>query len=276
MKRLLDKSIWEVPTAVVDFETTGLSADGGDRIVEVAIVLGRGPADPNPTRFSQLINPGIPMPTRAQRIHGISDEMVATAPTFGESLTDFRELLTGAVFVAHNARFDLNFLEKESARAGTPTPAYDDVIDTLALARSVFGFPQCGLGALASRMQQPLHAHHRALADATATYGIYRKMLSCVDPNQAMTVRDLHTHMDNMSRGGKERIAMKTFFKRAASKKLTVEIDYTKVSGDGGLKTTRKITVNALRPPHVQAWCHLRQQDRKFRLERIQRADFPN
>ncbi|MAY80026.1 MAG: hypothetical protein CL930_04490 [Deltaproteobacteria bacterium] len=276
MSHLLERNIWDVPTAVVDFETTGLSADGGDRIVEVAIVRGSGPNDSNPSIYSQLINPGMSMPTRAQRIHGISDVMVAQSPTFSDCFAEFKPLLDGAIFVAHNAPFDLRFLKRECSRASLPAPSLDSVVDTLTLARSVFGFPQCGLSSLADRMQEPLTAHHRALADATATYGIYRRMLESIDPYQQMTVRDLHAHMDDMARGGKDRIAMKSFFKQAALKKLTVEIDYTKVNGNGGLKTTRKITVNALRPPHVQAWCHLRQQDRKFKLERIQRADFPN
>lgn len=276
MTAFLDTNIWNVPTAVVDFETTGLSAAGGDRVVEVAIVRAEGASDQTPTTYSQLINPQMVMPPRAQRIHGISDAMVGNSPTFGEKFREFSDLLDGAIFVAHNAGFDLEFLKRECHRAGLEPPNYCEVIDTLALARTVFGFPQCGLGALAQRMQQPLHSHHRALADATATFGIYRQMLESIDPDHVMTVRDIVSHVDDLRRGGKHRIAMKSLFKQAALKKLTVEIDYTKVGGEGGLKTTRQITVNALRPPHVQAWCHLRQQDRKFRLERIQRATLTN
>jgi DNA polymerase-3 subunit epsilon len=276
MTALLDTNIWDVPTAVVDFETTGLSAAGGDRVVEIAIVRANGARDSNPETYTALINPGMAMPPRAQRVHGISDSMVSESASFGETIDHFRGLLDGAIFVAHNARFDVTFLHSECDQAGVSPPEYGQVVDTLGLARTVFGFPKCGLSALAERMQQPLHSHHRALADATATFGIYQQMLESIDPDHALTVRDLASHIDSMRRGGKDRIAMKSFFKQAALKKLTVEIDYTKVAGEGGLTTTRQITVNALRPPHVQAWCHLRQQERKFRLERIQRATLPN
>ena len=276
MTAFLDSNIWDVPTAVVDFETTGLSAAGGDRVVEVAIVRASGASDSSPQTYTQLIKPGMNMPPRAQRIHGISDSMLSDSPTFGEQFREFHKFVDGAIFVAHNARFDLEFLKRECHRAGLVPPRYGEVIDTLALARTVFGFPQCGLGALAQRMQQPLDSHHRALDDATATFGIYQQMLESIDPDRSMTVRDLVSHVNNLRRGGKGRVAMKSLFKKAALKNLTVEIDYTKVGGEGGLKTTRQITVNALRPPHVQAWCHLRQQDRKFRLERIQRATLTN
>ena len=120
MSKLLERSIWDVPTAVVDFETTGLSSDGGDRIVEVAIVRGSGPNDSKPTLYSQLVNPGMSMPTRAQRIHGISDMMVAQSPTFSDCYAEFKPLLEGAIFVAHNAPFDIGFVNHELELAGLP------------------------------------------------------------------------------------------------------------------------------------------------------------
>ncbi len=273
MSLLASQPIWNAPTAILDFETTGLSSAAGDRVVEVAVLRLEGLDDPSPRRFASLINPGITMPARAWQIHGIDDGMLQGAPLFPQVEQEIRDLVNGAVFVAHNAGFDLGFLNRECGRMELEPPTIEQVVDTLPMARQRFGFPQCGLGALASRMCVPLTNHHRAMADVEATLGIYRAMLEEIDPHRTMSVERLIAHVEGMRRGGIERKQMKTRISQAAKAGHRIEIDYTHVAGPGALTTRREITVQSFRPPLVDAWCHLRDEPRVFRLDRIQRAE---
>jgi len=273
MSTLGSRCVWEAPTAILDFETTGLSSAAGDRVAEVAIIRTEGLDDPDPLRWSSLINPGIAMPTRAWQIHGIDDDMLRAAPPFARVADQILEMVNGAVFVAHNAGFDLGFLERECERVDLAPPHIEHSVDTLPMARQRFGFPQCGLGALATRMEIPLNNAHRAMADADATLGIYRAMLQEIDPGRAMTVERLIAHIDGMHRSGAERGQLKSRISQAAHTGNRIEIDYTHVAGPGALTTRRQITVKSFRPPLVDAWCHLRDEPRIFRLDRIQRVE---
>jgi len=102
--------------AVVDVETTGTSVEA-DEIVSLAVV--RLDADGvELDRFASLVRPAGPIPREATAVHGIDDHTVAGASTFAELAPDLYALLDGAVFVAHNADFDLPLLEHAFARAG--------------------------------------------------------------------------------------------------------------------------------------------------------------
>jgi len=105
--------------AFVDLETTGTFA-GGDRITEIGIVRVQrdGDAAPRVTEWASLVDPGVPIPPAIQVLTGITDAMVACAPSFDQVARDVAELLAGCVFVAHNARFDYGFLKHAFARIG--------------------------------------------------------------------------------------------------------------------------------------------------------------
>src|SRR5262245_66033099 len=108
--------------AFVDLETTGTRA-AVDRITEVGIV--RVDADaaggaPRVYEWSSLVDPQMPIPPVIQALTGITDAMVAGAPTFSSVASEIAERLADCVFVAHNARFDHGFLKQEFARAGRP------------------------------------------------------------------------------------------------------------------------------------------------------------
>ena len=264
---------WTQPIAVVDLETTGLRHADGERIIEVAIVRLDGLHDTNPVRYSQLINPSIPIPTSSTRIHGIDDSMVSGQPAFADVADEITQLLSGAVFVAHNAPFDRGFLQAEFDRVDQTLPEPIAIIDTLRVARTLFAFPSCALGSLATRMQLNLVDHHRALADADATTDALRRMLSEIDPAQMRSIDGFLDYMRRMKKGGTERASIKSQLCDAAEHNGTLEIAYTDVQGPGALITRRRITVDRVRAHNVEAWCHLRSERRVFRLERIQRVD---
>jgi len=163
--------------AFVDLETTGTSAPG-DRITEIGIVrVDDDGANVRVTEWSSLVDPEVPIPPAIQALTGITDAMVASAPSFPSVANDVRALLDGCVFVAHNARFDYGFLKNAFARLERSFSAR--VLCTVRLSRRLF--PEAdghGLDALIARHAIPVTERHRALGDARAIWsfveGLYR------------------------------------------------------------------------------------------------------
>lgn len=169
----------EVPApvayAVFDCETTGTAPDR-DEIVSLAVL--RLDADGVETRrLARLVRPSGPIPAEATAIHGISDGDVASAPRFEEIAPTLLELLAGAVFVAHNADFDLPMLQGAFARVGIRyRPA--GVACTLAAYRLVDPFAENHrLESLCRRRGILLDDAHEALGDAVAAAGLLRVLL---------------------------------------------------------------------------------------------------
>lgn len=162
----------DAPVLAVDTETTGMSPADGHRVCEVAWVriergaLGEG--------WSSLVHPGRPIPPDAARVHGIRDDMVADAPTPGRLASAFREALGDHALVFHNAPFDLPFLAALMADGGA-APLANPIIDTLGLARGLFGNSggSNSLGPLSARLGLPAETAHRALGDARMTARLF-------------------------------------------------------------------------------------------------------
>ncbi|TMG82781.1 MAG: ethanolamine utilization protein [Betaproteobacteria bacterium] len=148
--------------AFVDLETTGMAA-GADRVTEVGIV--RIDEGAQVSEWSSLVNPECSIPAAIQALTGISNAMVAAAPTFRQIADDVAAQVQGAVFVAHNARFDYGFLKHEFARLGRSFTA--KVLCTVKLSRRLY--PETGphnLDALIARHSLAAADRHRALGDA--------------------------------------------------------------------------------------------------------------
>lgn len=155
----------------VDTETTGFDVSRGDEIVEVACVpITDGTIDGE--GWSSLVRPARPIPADASRIHGISDAMVAGAPTPAAVAVELRRACGEAPLVFHNAPFDLPFLVA-LLRAGGQPPLYNPVIDTLGLARGLQSTGENSLAALARRMNLPPETAHRAAGDARTTARLF-------------------------------------------------------------------------------------------------------
>lgn len=146
---------------VIDLETTGGNATQ-DRITEIAAV--RVENGQTVERWSTLVNPGIRIPPFIQSLTGISDAMVRDAPTFEEVAPKLLELTEGAVFVAHNVRFDHGFVQNELARLELPFKV--KTLCTVRLSRKLY--PQYkghGLDAILQRHGLQTAARHRAMGD---------------------------------------------------------------------------------------------------------------
>ena len=126
---------------LIDVETTGANPVR-DRVTEIAVLrVERGEVV---ERWESLVNPECPIPSLIQRLIGITDAMVAGAPTFADIADQVRARLDGAVFVAHNARFDYGFIRSEFARMEQSFDA--PVLCTVKLSRALYpdAFPTRG------------------------------------------------------------------------------------------------------------------------------------
>src|ERR1700730_18455845 len=114
---------------VLDTETTGLDPTNGHRIVEIGCVELLN-AIPTGETFHAFIDPGRDMPAEAFRVHGVSAQYPAGKAVFANIAADFLKFAGGAKIVAHNAEFDMRFLNAELALLGIPPIASDRLIDT--------------------------------------------------------------------------------------------------------------------------------------------------
>lgn len=160
-----------IPLVFVDLETTGATA-ATDRITEIGIVE---VSAEGVSEWSSLVNPGVPISSFIERLTGISDAMVAGAPTFAALAEEVLARLQGRLFVAHNARFDYGFLRSEFKRAGYDFRA--TVLCTVKLSRKLF--PQHfkhSLDTLIERYGLSAAGRHRALADAQLIHQFWQRI----------------------------------------------------------------------------------------------------
>ena len=161
---------------VLDTETTGLSAEGGDRIIEIGCVelLGRKLTGNN---LHFYLNPERDSHEDALKVHGISNEFLRDKPKFAEVADDILRYLEGAEIIIHNAAFDIGFLNKELERLGKPAfvSFVGQVTDTLAMAKQLFPGKRNSLDALCDRLgvDNSGRTLHGALLDAELLADVY-------------------------------------------------------------------------------------------------------
>lgn len=164
---------------VLDTETTGLSADMGDRVIEIGCVelLNRKLTG---SHLHFYINPERNSDEGALRVHGIADEFLRDKPKFAAIAQPLLEYLRGAELVIHNAPFDLGFLNKEFERLGMGKVKQHvaGVIDTLAMAKELFPGKRNSLDALCGRLEVDNSGRtlHGALLDAELLADVYINM----------------------------------------------------------------------------------------------------
>ena len=145
---------------------------------------------PTVEEFATLINPGMPMHPDVIAIHGITNEMVASAPSFSDVLPKLLSLLDDCVIVAHNADFDVSFLKSEFAQCGMHFPPYP-VVDTLKLARKSGKFVKNNLGCIAADLGISSQGWHRAMADTKMAEQIFYYFLTILSKQGVSTLEQL-------------------------------------------------------------------------------------
>jgi DNA polymerase-3 subunit epsilon len=163
---------------VLDTETTGLDPSGGDRVVEIGCVELVNHI-PSGRKFHRYVNPQRAMSIDAARVHGLDDAFLRDKPIFAAVATELADFLSDAVLIAHNAEFDLAFLNAEFARAGHPPIGANRVIDTLMLARRKHPLGPNSLDGLMSRyaIDASKRVLHGALLDAELLSEVYVELI---------------------------------------------------------------------------------------------------
>lgn len=251
--------------AFLDLETTGLSPWFGDRVCEVGIVVTEGRRIKG--AYQTFVNPEQPLSPGAASVSGLSDADLQSAPIFAEVANDVEEQLRDAVVVCHNAKFDLQFLDSEYHRLEREIQI-PNLIDTLLLARQYFDLPSYGLHALEQAFHVSTASGRGAQADALSTRGVFFAMME--------SLRELNKPLDdyigiyNSPAWPNEGIQLPTELGEAIYSGKRIFIRYVDKNGE---QTERWITpkqVTGLADYiYLQAYCHLRQAERSFRLDRI-------
>ncbi|MFP5309378.1 MAG: DEDD exonuclease domain-containing protein [Actinomycetes bacterium] len=185
----LGRSLYDTTFVVLDLETTGLRA-GEDRITEVgAVKVRRGEVL---GELHTLVHPGRGIPPAITAVTGITDAMVAGAPPIEAVLPTLLEFLRDTALVAHNARFDVGFLDAELTRRGYGRLT-NPVVDTARLARRVLRdeVRDCRLSTLARHLRARTSPEHRALLDARATVDVLHGLLERAGSLGAVTLEDV-------------------------------------------------------------------------------------
>lgn len=299
----IDTAISEEPIESLEFvafdiETTGLSAQT-DRIVEIGALRFRADGT-ELDRFDFLVHPGRPIPAQVTRIHGITDKMVRGAPAESEVLPEFVSFLGDVrrtVLMAHNASFDVGFLETALARAGYGQPEHD-VLDTVRFARRrARGLPGYSLASLVRTFGIANSTDHRGLADAAALKELFGILMAM--PPRLMETKELLRHLSPEHRFGAPRRSAgrsprRRFSGRPARQSMTLAVDDSqwndvlseaiqrgtrvRLRYDGGSApgTTRLVRpieiISGTSSPVLVAICERDQIRKNFRLDRVREA----
>jgi DNA polymerase-3 subunit epsilon len=263
----------QIPLAFVDVETTGASANWGDRVIEIGVVRMEGGR--KVAEYQQLLDPGRRIGPGIVALTGISQQMVDGQPTFADQFSRLMEMLSGAIVLGHNVRFDLSFLAAEFGRCGkviSDELGRAPVLDTVRIARRRFGRGGNGLQVLSRRLGIEPVAAHRALADAQTTALVFDRLMEPVG-GLGVSLVDAITQqggpMGVVPASPREN-PLPLELQEALEQKSAVMMEYV----DAREQRTHRI----IEPLEIRrfngeitlvAHCHLRKDRRTFKLDRI-------
>jgi len=188
----------------LDTETTGLSVNNKDRIVEIACIETN---DLTPTKriFHKIINPQRDVPEQAYKIHGFSTDFLKNKETFYEVADEFLEFIKDKKIIIHNALFDLGFLNYQLKLIKKNEIKKNNVIDSLELARGKFPGASNSLDALCRRFNIDLsrRTKHNALLDCELLREVYINLLDAKEPKFVFSNENLETNIENRTNSKK-------------------------------------------------------------------------
>ena len=184
----LDRKLTDLVYSIFDTETTGLEPSNGDEIIQIGAVRAVNNRMLRQEVFDQIIDPGIPLKPAGIPIHGITEDMVRGQPTLDVVLPSFHEFCAETVLVAHNAAFDMRFLQIKESSLGLRFN--QPVLDTLLLSAVIHPNQEAhSLESIAQRMGVNVVGRHTALGDAFVTGEIFLKMIPLLAEQNIHTLR---------------------------------------------------------------------------------------
>ena len=163
---------------ILDTETTGLRPEQGHKLIEICgmkVINGVKTGE----IFHSYINPERDVPYEAFAIHGISTEFLADKQVFAKIAPSFLEFVKDATLVIHNAKFDMSFINYELKMLSHPVISFDNIVDTLVIARKKFPGSPASLDALCKRFKISLSKRdkHGAVVDVELLYEVYKNLV---------------------------------------------------------------------------------------------------
>ncbi|MEE4261519.1 MAG: exonuclease domain-containing protein [Desulfobacteraceae bacterium] len=186
---LENRLLTELTYTVFDMETTGLNPSEGDEILSIAAIRIVNCRLLREERFEQLVDPLRDIPWESVQIHGIHPELLIGQPTIDKVLPRFQQFIENTILVAHNAAFDMRFLQMKEEQ--TAVKVINPVLDTLLL--SAVAHPSHSnhdLEAIAQRLGVRILGRHTAMGDALVTGELFLKLLSLLAANGIYTLKD--------------------------------------------------------------------------------------
>lgn len=257
-----------------DTETTGLYP-GFDQIVEIAAC--RFENGTVIDEYQTLVNPMREIPDEVVAIHGITEEMVADAPTGDAAVTQFLEYIGNDPLIAHNAPFDERFISFNCHKFNVKAPD-NPVYDSLLLSRRLFPeLKSHGLASLTEVFGIPHKVKHRGMPDVIGLRGVFEQCINRLEKIEISTMREFENWYGDPIRFSPEKydllITLSDDYKElkeAIEKGEFMEVVYEDRSGK---RTRRMIHPQGLYVAYgnlyLTAYCHLRDANRNFKLERI-------
>ena len=189
----------------LDTETTGLSVNDKDRIVEIACIETNN-LTPTKRIFHKIINPQRDVPQEAFKIHGFSTDFLKNKETFDEVADEFLEFINNKKIIIHNASFDLGFLNYQLKLIRKNEIKKDNVIDSLDVARGKFPGTSNTLDALCRRFNIDLskRSKHNALLDCELLREVYINLLDAKEPKLIFSNENLETNLENRIKSKKD------------------------------------------------------------------------
>jgi len=175
---------------VWDTETTGFDPLAGDRIVEIgAVELNQHL--PTGRVYHQYVNPERDMPAGAFEVHGLSISFLKDFPTFRDIASEFIDFVGDATLIAHNAKFDMKFINAELKKVGLPEVPLNQSLDTLEIARKKFPGAQNSLDALCRRfnIDNSGRQKHGALLDSEILAEVYLELVGGRQPDFSLITK---------------------------------------------------------------------------------------
>jgi DNA polymerase-3 subunit epsilon len=257
----------DLPFIFVDVETTGLNVADGDRVCEIALL--RVQSGQEIARFESLIHPQRHMGAGATAVNGITDAMLTSAPLFPALIPSIRDLLQNAVFVAHNAPFDLGFLRHEFGLANQ-TFTVTAAVDTLVLAQAHYRFPHNSLEAIATSLGLANHIRHRAMADVQTTRQVLQHFIADLTGKSNGQLVLAHLMHPADRRSVAELDALMVIMRDALQRGKLLHLRYQASNAEETARVVEPLEVSYQRGRgYLRAFCHLRQEERNFRFDRI-------
>ena len=206
---------------VFDTETTGLDPKSGDKLVEIGAVelINHMPTG---VTYHQYINPEREVPEDAYKVHGLNWEYLKGFPTFREIAKEWVDFVgDDGILVAHNASFDMSFINHELQGCGYPEYEWDRVVDTLEIARQKFPHSKVNLDALCKRfgVDNTSRTLHGALLDAQLLAEVYLELLGGQEPSMQLG----EVHQDSASNKIVAAASLKRQFRPARDFPLSAE-----------------------------------------------------